>query len=105
MRSVSLSGLSLASRFSIFPIELVDALCASGIEWDGDFDEELRWQEWASDSDRCDLAGIYSHKRLRSWLAANLNIRTIANNFDAFAASKPARRLASLVLKIGRAHV
>ena len=98
VRSVSLSGLSLASRFSIFPIELVDALCASGIEWDGDFDEELRWQEWASDSDRCDLAGIYSHKRLRSWLAANLNIRTIANNFDAFAASKPARRLASLAL-------
>ena len=98
VRSVSLSGLSLAPRFSIFPIELVDALCASGIEWDGDFDEELRWQEWASDSDRCDLAGIYSHKRLRSWLAANLNIRTIANNFDAFAASKPARRLASLAL-------
>ena len=96
--SVSLSGLSLAPRFSIFPIELVDALCASGIEWDGDFDEELRWQEWASDSDRCDLAGIYSHKRLRSWLAANLSIRTIANNFDAFAASKPARRLASLAL-------
>lgn len=98
VRSVSLSGLSLAPRFSIFPIELVDALCASGIEWDGDFGEKLRWQEWASDSDRCDLAGIYSHKRLRSWLAANLNIRTIANNFDAFAASKPARRLASLVL-------
>ena len=98
VRSVSLSGLSLAPRFSIFPIELVDALCASGIEWDGDFDEELRWQEWASDSDRGDLAGIYSHKRLRSWLAANLNIRTIANNFDAFAASKPARRLASLAL-------
>ena len=98
VRSVSLSGLSLAPRFSIFPIELVDALCASGIEWDGDFDEELRWQEWASDSDRCDLAGIYSHKRLRSWLAANLSIRTIANNFDAFAASKPARRLASLAL-------
>ena len=98
VRSVSLSGLSLAPRFSIFPIELVDALCASGIEWDGDFGEELRWQEWASDSDWCDLAGIYSHKRLRSWLAANLNIRTIANNFDAFAASKPARRLASLAL-------
>ena len=98
VRSVSLSGLSLAPRFSIFPIELVDALCASSIEWDGDFDEELRWQEWASDSDRCDLAGIYSHKRLRSWLAANLSIRTIANNFDAFAASKPARRLASLAL-------
>ena len=98
VRSVSLSGLSLAPRFSIFPIELVDALCASGIEWGGDFDEELRWQEWASDSDRCDLAGIYSHKRLRSWLAANLSIRTIANNFDAFAASKPARRLASLAL-------
>ena len=98
VRSVSLSGLSLAPRFSIFPIELVDALCASGIEWDGDFGEKLRWQEWASDSDRCDLAGIYSHKRLRSWLAANLNIRTIANNFDAFAASKPARRLASLAL-------
>ena len=98
VRSVSLSGLSLAPRFSIFPIELVDALCASGIEWDGDFDEELRWQEWASDSGRGDLAGIYSHKRLRSWLAANLNIRTIANNFDAFAASKPARRLASLAL-------
>lgn len=98
VRSVSLSGLSLAPRFSIFPIELVDALCASGIEWDGDFDEELRWQEWASDSDRGDLAGIYSHKRLRSWLAVNLNIRTIANNFDAFAASKPARRLASLAL-------
>ena len=98
VRSVSLSGLSLAPRFSIFPIELVDALCASGIEWDGDFDEELRWQEWASDSDRCDLAGIYSHKRLRSWLAANLSIRTIANNFDAVAASKPARRLASLAL-------
>jgi len=98
VRSVSLSGLSLAPRFSIFPIELVDTLCASGIEWDGDFDEELRWQEWASDSDRGDLAGIYSHKRLRSWLAANLNIRTIANNFDAFAASKPARRLVSLVL-------
>ena len=98
VRSVSLSGLSLAPRFSIFAIELVDALCASGIEWDGDFGEKLRWQEWASDSDRCDLAGIYSHKRLRSWLAANLNIRTIANNFDAFAASKPARRLASLAL-------
>jgi len=98
VRSVSLSGLSLAPRFSIFSIELVDALCASGIEWDGDFDEELRWQEWASDSDRCDLAGIYSHKRLRSWLATNLSIRTIANNFDAFAASKPARRLASLAL-------
>ena len=98
VRGMSLSGLSLAPRFSIFPIELVDALCASGIEWDGDFGEKLRWQEWASDSDRCDLAGIYSHKRLRSWLAANLNIRTIANNFDAFAASKPARRLASLAL-------
>ena len=98
VRSMSLSGLSLVPRFSIFPIELVDALCASGIEWDGDFGEELRWQEWASDSDWCDLAGIYSHKRLRSWLAANLNIRTIANNFDAFAASKPARRLASLAL-------
>ena len=98
VRGMSLSGLLLAPRFSVFPIDLVDALCASGIEWAGDFDEELRWQEWASTSDRCDLAGIYSHKRLRGWLAANLNIRTIANNFDAFAASKPARRLASLVL-------
>ena len=98
VRGMSLSGLLLAPRFSVFSIDLVDALCASGIEWAGDFDEELRWQEWASTSDRCDLAGIYSHKRLRGWLAANLNIRTIANNFDAFAASKPARRLASLVL-------
>lgn len=98
VRGMSLSGLLLAPRFSVFPIDLVDALCASGIEWAGDFDEELRWQEWVSTSDRCDLAGIYSHKRLRGWLAANLNIRTIANNFDAFAASKPARRLASLVL-------
>ena len=98
VRGMSLSGLLLVPRFSVFSIDLVDALCASGIEWAGDFDEELRWQEWASTSDRCDLAGIYSHKRLRGWLAANLNIRTIANNFDAFAASKPARRLASLVL-------
>ena len=98
VRGMSLSGLLLAPRFSVFSIDLVDALCASGIEWAGDFDEELRWQEWVSTSDRCDLAGIYSHKRLRGWLAANLNIRTIANNFDAFAASKPARRLASLVL-------
>ena len=98
VRSMSLSGLSLAPRFSVFPIDLVDALCTSGIEWVGDFSEELRWSEWASTSDRCDLSGIYSHKRLRGWLAAKLNIRTIANNFDAFAASKPARRLVSLVL-------
>lgn len=98
VRSMSLSGLSLVPRFSVFPIDLVDALCASGIEWNGDFSEELRWQDWASDSNRCDLAGICSHKRLRGWLVANLNIRTIANNFDAFAASKPARRLVSLVL-------
>lgn len=84
VRALPLAGLQLEPRFQVFPVDLIDALCASGVVWEDDFCEDLRWSEWASKPDRSDLGGIYGCKPLRNWLATRMDTKIIADNIDAF---------------------